>query len=67
MVIIPFTLNCLQEISSLKLNNLPAELTSENSKKMILKTMKNIVSKSVPQLPIESNDPEALKIKTLIG
>ena len=57
MVIIPFTLNCLQEISSLKLNNLPAELTSENSKKMILKTMKNIVSKPVPQLPIESNDP----------
>ena len=28
--------------------------------------MKNIVSKPVPQLPIESNDPEALKIKTLV-
>lgn len=66
MVIIPFSLTCLQEISSLKLNNLPAELSSESTKKLILKTLKNIVSKPVPQLPIESNDPEAIKLKTIV-
>jgi len=67
MVILPFTLNCVHEISSLKLNNLPSDLSSEHTKELIFKTMSNVTSKAVPALPIESNDPEAIKLKALIN
>lgn len=67
MVILPFTLNCIQEISSLKLNNLPTDLSSEHTKELIFKTMLNVTAKTVPVLPIESNDPEAIKLKALIN
>lgn len=30
---------------------------------MIFKTMKNLVSKKITYLPIECNDPEAIKLK----
>jgi hypothetical protein len=67
MVILPFSLNCLQDISSLKLNNLPAELSSESTKQMVLKTMKSITAKNIPPLPIECNDPEAIKLRAQIN
>lgn len=66
MVILPFSLNCLQDISSLKLNNLPSELSSESTKQLICKTMKNVTSKPVPPLSIECNDVEAMKLKSQI-
>jgi hypothetical protein len=57
MVILSFNLNCVHEITSLKLNNLPSDLSSESTKQMIFKTMKTLVSKKISQLPIECNDP----------
>jgi|JI9StandDraft_1071089.scaffolds.fasta_scaffold599334_2 hypothetical protein len=67
MVILPFSLNCLEDISSLKLNNLPSELSSEQTKQLIFKTMKSVTSKAVPPLPIECNDPEAIKLRSQIN
>lgn len=63
MAILPFSLSCLQEISSLKLNNLPSELSSESTKQLVLKTMKSVTSKIIPSLPIECNDPDAIKLR----
>lgn len=66
LVVLTFTLNCILEVSSLKISNMPNDLSSEASKNLILKTLQNITSKKVTSMPLDSNEPEAASLKLKI-
>lgn len=53
-------------MASLKISNMPNDLNSEASKSLIIKTMLSVTSKKVSMLPIDSNEPEAVALKTRI-
>jgi serine protease inhibitor ecotin len=53
-------------VASLKISNMPNDLNSEASKSLIIKTMLSVTSKKVSMLPIDSNEPEAVALKTRI-
>jgi len=52
MVILTFALSCIFEITTLKISNLPNDLTSDSAKNLIIKTMKNLSNKKLSVLPI---------------
>lgn len=57
LVVLTFSLNCILEVASLKISNMPNDLNTDASKNLIIKTMQNVTSKKVSILPLDSNEP----------
>ena len=59
LVVLPFSLSCVHEISTLKISNLPSELGDENSKSLILRTLIGLAggNNKIPVITINSNNP----------
>lgn len=66
-MVLTFSLNCILEVASLKISNLPNDLNTEAAKSLILKTMQNVTSKKIATLPLDSNEPEAVTLKLKVG
>ena len=67
IVVIPFALSCIYEITTFKISNLPSDLTSTNSKSLVLKTLTGIIAnKTIPLISISSTNPEVIQLKKLI-
>lgn len=58
LTVLTFTLNSIYEITTLKIGELPADITMPASKKLILDTLRKILErKRLPVIELASNNP----------
>jgi hypothetical protein len=60
MAVLTFLLSCIHEITALKVTQMPADLTLDDSKKLLKTTMAELMKKKFQLINIPCNKPEAL-------
>ena len=66
-MVLSFNLGCILQISSLKISNMPTDLTSTANKQQLIKTMSGVTAKEIPLLALECSEPEAHRLRDKIA
>lgn len=66
MAVLTFLLSCIHQLTVLKINQMPADLTQDESKKLLKTTMVELMKKKFQVLNIPCNKPEAAEFKKTV-
>lgn len=66
MVVLTFILNCIHEITALKVSQMPSDLTLDESKRALKATMLELSKKKFQLINIPCSRPEATEFRRII-
>lgn len=66
MAVLAFSMDCIWEITSIKISEMPTDLTANTSKNLLHDTLKELLKRKLQTIQIKSSKPEVKDLRSKV-
>jgi hypothetical protein len=66
MAVLAFSMDCIWEITSIKISEMPTDLIANTSKKLLHDTLKELLKRKLQTIQIKSSKPEVKDLRSKV-